>query len=181
MRQSDPADARDFDDEPEENLGLDLVDEVAEHRPRRRTAPLKKWMLLAAAAAVVVIGAISLFSALAPRDLASEVAGASDRVERTAEIPGGGTATVAVSRSNDAGAVTLQGLPAPAQDTTYQVWLVSSATGDLSSLEMVAEGDSTTGFRGLADVQGVALTSEPAGGSEKPTSDPLVTVDLPAE
>ncbi|MGJ9402303.1 anti-sigma factor [Arthrobacter sp. KK5.5] len=179
MRQSDSADARDFDDEPEENLGLNLVDEVAEHRPQRRAAPVRKWMLLVAAAVVAVIGVVSLFSALAPRDMASEVDGASDRAERTVEVPGGGTATVAVSPSNDAGSVAVSGLPAPSQGTTYQLWVVSAETGALSSLELVEGVEATAGFRGLDDVQGVALTSEPEGGSDKPSSDPVVTVDLP--
>ncbi|MET1036524.1 MAG: anti-sigma factor [Arthrobacter sp.] len=182
MRQSDPGAARPSGHErQDDDLGLDLVDEVAVHRPARRVAPVKKWMLVAAAALVVVAGAVSLFAAFAPRDLASEVAGAGDRIERAVPIDGGGTATLAVAASRDAGAIALTSLPEPPADTAYQVWLVSSGSGGLSSLEVLEPGatDGSSGFSGLADVQAVTVTLEPSGGSEKPSSDPLVSVDLP--
>ncbi|GAA3683007.1 hypothetical protein GCM10023081_21210 [Arthrobacter ginkgonis] len=186
MRRTNPAD---FPSEPagEENpdqapdLGLDLIEELAEDDGGRRSRPARKWLLVAVAAAVLLIGGISLALSLAPRDLAAEVAKASDRVEATVEIEGGGTAVVAVSADADAGTVTLSGLPAPQDGSDYQLWVLAADSGNPSSLQVVSrdELDTTAAFKGLDAIEGLSLTVEPEGGSAGPTSAAVVTVELP--
>ena len=186
MRSSEPADfstdpAGDDDLDPQSDLGLDLIEEVAEHDGRRRNGPARKWLLVAVAVAVLLIGGISLALSLAPRDLAAEVAKASDRVETTVEIEGGGTAVVAVSADSDAGTVTLSGLPAPQAGSDYQLWVLAADSGNPSPLQVVSrdELDTTAAFRGLEGIEAVSLTVEPQGGSKGPTSGAVVTVELP--
>ncbi|MEE1620334.1 anti-sigma factor [Zafaria sp. Z1313] len=176
-------DARDFsnDAEPEENLGLDLVDEVAQHERRGPSAPVRKWLLLAVAAAVVVIGVTALVLALTPRDLVGEVASAPDRVESSVEVDGGGSAVLAVSRERDAGSLTLEGLPEPEAGQVYHVWVLAASNGAPSSVEALETGEvaGSVGIRGLADISTVTVTVEPASGAEVPGSDPVVSIDVP--
>lgn len=181
MHHEDPEDVRDSSrEEPEDNLGLGLVDDVATQRPDRAT-PVRKWILLAIAVVVVVAGIVALVNALAPRDIVSEVAAAPDRVANTVELPSGGTASVAVSPSLDEGSIELAGLPESSAESTYQVWIVSGTGGDVSSLAVLEpdETEHASGFKKLADIESLLITAEPAGGSEAPSRDPLATIDLP--
>ncbi|GER24147.1 hypothetical protein NCCP1664_26420 [Zafaria cholistanensis] len=187
MRRTHPADihadpAADGDLDPHPDLGLDLIEEVAEHDGGRSGRPARKWLLVAVAVAVLVIGGISLALALAPRDLAAEVSKAPDRVETAVEIDGGGTAVVAVSADADAGTVTLSGLPGPQAGSDYQLWVLAADSGNPSPLQVVPRDalDTTAAFKGLDGIEAVALTVEPQGGSAGPTSGAVVTVQLPA-
>jgi anti-sigma-K factor RskA len=176
---TDPAQDENLDQGPD--LGLDLIEELAEHDGGHRSRPARKWLLVVVAAAVLLIGGISLALSLAPRDLAAEVAKASDRVETTVEIEGGGTAAVAVSDDADAGTVTLSGLPGPQAGSDYQLWVLAADSGSPSSLQVVSRDalDTTAAFKGLDAIEGLSLTVEPQGGSAGPTSDAVVTVELP--
>ena len=186
MRRTHPADvhtdpAGDENLDPGQDLGLDLIEELAEHDGGRPARPARKWLLVVVAAAVLLIGGISLALSLAPRDLAAEVVKASDRVETTVEIEGGGTAVVAVSADADAGTVTLSGLPGPQDGSGYQLWVLAANSGNPSSLQVVSRDalDTTAAFRGLDAIEGLSLTAEPEGGSAGPTSDAVVTMELP--
>ena len=91
----------------------------------------------------------------------------------------GGTATL-VSTGQDT-VFAAQGLPLPGPSRAYQLWVVSpaGATESVGVLQPDALGRLEQDVRALAPGESVALTVEPAGGSEKPTTMPLVT--LPAQ
>lgn len=92
-------------------------------------------------------------------------------------VAGGGTATLVVagSRAVLAGA----DLPALASDETYQLWIVRP--GGITSAGLAPEGSSDGGrwsrfVEGVRSGDVVAVSVEPAGGSEQPTTTPLVTL-----
>ncbi|WP_417218873.1 anti-sigma factor domain-containing protein, partial [Arthrobacter sp.] len=163
FRYGTPEDAQD-------DLGLELVDDVAQHTSTRRSAPVKKWMLVAGAALVVVIGIVALVLALMPRDVAGEVKSAPDVTEKTIAVDGGGDAVLRLSQSLDAGSLTLTNLSGAPQGQTYQVWVEATGGGSASSLEVLDPSDTqaTVGFKGLKDSGCGQVTTEPEGGSTEP-------------
>lgn len=166
----------------EANLGLGLVEEVATTRRRNRSAPVKRAALFAIAAAVLVAGVLAIVVAMMPRDIVGEVRDASDIVTETTEYEDGGTATLSVSAEADAGFVELSGLPATESGLVYQAWVVDANTGNHSALdafEVEAEAPAV-GFRGLADVVEVDITIEPVGEAGVPTSEPVLSLPVPA-
>lgn len=67
-------------------------------------------------------------------------------------------------------------LPEPGPDRTYQAWNVGAAGA--VSLGLVPD-DGTVSFQGdFADTDAIAISEEPAGGSEQPTTDPLLVASL---
>jgi hypothetical protein len=136
---------------------------------RRRTAA---W--LAAAAVVVAIGGVAVERS---RDdppsavTASAVFGSSDAKVRTVALPGG---QVRIAVSSDLGLMAVDGsdLPPPEADRVYQLWVVDDAgahsAGFLDEPEVAM---------GIPEDGEVTVTSEPLGGSEQPTGEPLLAVD----
>lgn len=182
MQHREPEDFRyGTPEDAQDDLGLELVDDVAQHKPTRRQAPVKKWMLVAGAALVVVIGVVALVLALMPRDVAGEVDGASDTTEQTLQIDGGGQAVLRLSESKDAGSLALSSLPGAPQGQTYQVWVEATGGGSASSLKILDPGDTgaTVGFTSLKDIGAVQVTTEPDGGSAEPGENIVLDVDLP--
>jgi anti-sigma-K factor RskA len=155
------------------------VHEVAERRsrrPRRRTA----WLAAAAAAAVVVTGGVIGVQVMRDEDptLAapvSQVFEAADARTATVSTENGGKLTVGVSPSRNEMAVDTRDLPELDEGQDYQLWAIHGDQvvsvgvlediGDGASMDL-PEQDTT-----------VALTIEPDGGSDQPTSDPIVQVD----
>jgi len=90
------------------------------------------------------------------------------------EVAGGGTAT-AVLAADDA-VFSASGLPALADGKVYQLWVVS---GDEAASAGVLTADGGTA-RKLADDyssgDALAMTVEPAGGSQQPTTTPVVVL-----
>lgn len=166
--------------EPDEDLGMDLVDQVAEHGDGSRQRPLKKWMLVVAALAVVLIGGAILLTNLLPKDFTSMTEGAKDKVEQTQPVEGGGTATLLTSASKDTGTVTLAELPVLPDNESYVLWLTDAKSDVPSVLASIpANGHGTTaGFKGNATIGTAILTVEPAEGSQTPSAEPLVTFEL---
>jgi anti-sigma-K factor RskA len=92
-------------------------------------------------------------------------------------LPGGGTATLVVAggRAVLAGA----GLPALPDGRTYQLWIVRP--GRITSAGLGPEGGAGAGpwsrlVQGVQRGDTVAVSVEPSGGSQQPTTTPLVTL-----
>lgn len=146
--------------------------------PARRRWPA----LLAAAAASVtlVAGGVAVMSSLddGSGDLTAaplRVFEADDVRRATVETGNGGKLTVGISESRNEMAVDARELPELDRQHVYQLWTVR----DDSMVSAAILTDGTTGAAmGLpaADTR-VAVTIEPAGGSEQPTSEPIVEVD----
>jgi anti-sigma-K factor RskA len=138
-------------------------------------------MLIAAAAAVVVAGVGIGIAQVTHRDepvmaaSVSKVFQAPDAHRATVSTANGGRLTVATSASLGKMAVETDRLPRLGERQVYQIWavhdgvMVSQGTvadvGDGAAMAMPGKGTE------------VAITIEPAGGSEQPTTKPIVTVD----
>lgn len=154
---------------------------VQKGRPEHAARPrLGRWIGAAAAAAVVVVGGVVGIQAFQDDDPAlspsvTQVLDADDARTATVETTNGGQLTVGVSPGRDEMAVDTRRLPDPGDGRVYQLWAVHGT-------EIVSAGvleDSDTGAAMGMPEEGteVALTVEPAGGSEQPTGDPIVQVD----
>ena len=148
-------------------------------RRRRRTA----WFAAAAAAAVIAVGGLvwSPWSddsgGQSPLD---QVTAAAD-AQRVSSTKDGVTTEVVYSKQLGKAAISVTGL-APAPDgKTYQLWYIGSG-GAITSAGLFgvdADGNGQAVLAGqAAPTDKVAVSVEPAGGSEQPTTDPLVVLPL---
>ena len=166
--------------------------------PPRRTARsargVPRWTVnvLAAAATVLAVLAISL-GVLAWQadqradDLAAEarrvaaVLAAPDAQNGAAEVAGGGQASVVASETRGEVVLVTEDLPELSADETYQLWLIA-APDDITSAGVVDvpdTGDVTFLTAGdLGGVTTIALSVEPEGGSEQPTTTPVWAAEL---
>lgn len=172
---------------------LDQVRRTPQERPavvpmrrRRRLA----GSLAAAAVAAAVLGGITVYAVDQHQEAeqlrvqqseVSRVLAAPDAELATTAVRGGGTVKVVVSADADRAVMVLADLPELGDDRDYQMW---TQVGD----EMVSAGVvprdeqgavGTHVMKDVADVSAVALTVEPAGGSDGPSSDPIALVETP--
>ena len=137
---------------------------------------------LAAAAATLVVAGGGAFGVQAMLDeepgltlAAVRVFEAQDAHTATVETADGGELTVAVSASRKEMAVDTRELPALDENSVYQVW---SVRGDEMVSAAILSDPEVGAAMGMPDEETqVALTVEPAGGSEQPTTEPIVQVD----
>lgn len=103
---------------------------------------------------------------------------ASDLHRSSAEIAGGGEATLIWSPHQRKSAILVNDLPPLASDKTYQLWYIGDEgaipagvfTANVSATSWrVLDGAMTAGDT-------VGVTVEPAGGSAKPSTDPILTI-----
>jgi anti-sigma factor RsiW len=153
----------------------------------RRVSPL---LVAAAALLVAVLSVTALNLGLLGRsersdrtaDLVAAVLAAPD-ARRVAALPGGaGQATVVVSRQRGRAVFVADGLPPAPAARTYQLWVVSRSGPRPAGLVQVAgEGRVTRLLDGpVTGNEQVAMTVERQGGAARPTSEPVVVVDLEA-
>jgi anti-sigma-K factor RskA len=142
---------------------------------------------VAAAAVVLVVGGVVVGtnaggpgSSQSPQASAYEqVTTASDVVVDTRDVVGGGTATVYFSASEAKTAVDMEAAPSLPEGRVLQMWYVGKS-GPVSAGVMTA-----TDGAGHAVLEGtytpgdtVAITVEPEGGSQQPTTEPIVAVTV---
>jgi hypothetical protein len=148
--------------------------------------------LLAAAAALLVVAfsvtALGLGLVGGPRrservaDPVAAVLAAPDARRVAARAGGAGQAEVVVSRQRGRAAFVASGLaPAPAA-RTYPLWVVDrSGPRPAGLVEVPKGGRATRLLEGrVAGSEQVALTVERRGGATRPTSEPVVVIDLRA-
>ena len=155
----------------------------AESAARRRWFQRPGAIIASAAAAVLLIaGAVIGIGWSGPngwgaqRDMAA-IAEAPDAQSQTHEVPGGGEITLVSSAEQGRSGVVVEGLPALADDQTYELWYIddagaaSAGTFDVAGAETwrVLEGSFMPGVV-------VGITVEPAGGSPQPTTEPIVVI-----
>lgn len=142
-----------------------------------------RWVTwLAAAAATLVVAGGGAYGVQAMLDdepplslAATRVFEAQDAHTATVETTEGGQLTVAVSAGRKEMAVDTRELPALDENHVYQVW---SVHGDEMVSAAILSDPEIGAAMGMPDEETqVALTVEPAGGSEQPTTEPIVQVD----
>ncbi|MCU1438467.1 MAG: anti-sigma factor [Naasia sp.] len=158
--------------------------EAREHVARRRprTGRVRAFPALVGAASAVVLflgGALlgGMFDAVSDSHTSDRFAAlnAAADVERSEfGLPNGGTASVVASEELGYSAVVMHDAPSLAENQAFQLWYVDDegpvSAGVMPPVEdgyLVLEGDYTGG-------ETVAMTVEPAGGSEQPTTDPMI-------
>lgn len=163
------------------------VTDLAARRDRRRRRPL----LLAAAAAAVVaavgVGAVvtqpwadepTVQQALP--DPTEAVLDSADAETHSSDLPEvGGAATATVVRSHDLGQAVImtQNMPALPSSEVYQLWL--RVDGEMEPAGLMTATDSTLLLEGDAtDAEAIGVTVEPAGGSARPTTQPVAYFPL---
>ncbi|GGG08579.1 hypothetical protein GCM10007304_23350 [Rhodococcoides trifolii] len=159
------------------------VTSLADHRARRASR-LRVVAAAAAIVAVVGVGGVVVSSQL--RDSPSEtptsqVLAADDVRTSTANVTGGGTATVKWSRTANAAVVTFDGLASPGPDRVFELWLIEG-NSDPRSVGLVppdsANPDAPQLITGLGQAGTFAVSVEPNGGSPAPTTTPITAVTL---
>ncbi len=135
---------------------------------RRRRMTRTGWLAAAAAALVLVVG-IAAITTRGGLDPVEQVLQADDRVER---VLSGELGTIRVVHSADEDAVVVEGsgVAAIGPDRTYQLWLVDGEVAIPAGLFRPDDGQISARFDEI-DPTGlvVAVTEEPASGSDTPT------------
>jgi anti-sigma-K factor RskA len=113
------------------------------------------------------------------RELAiREVLAAPDARVRTMKVKSGGQIVVVASLAQDQAVVVLSDLRQMSTDKTYQLWLVEQAKPLSAGVLDTGTTEVTQLVTGLRKAQKICLTVEPAGGSNQPTTTPVVVVNL---
>ena len=160
----------------------------ARHRRRLRWRPRLAIALAGALAAVAVAAGVVTFGVQGRLDQAQHrdhmvaaVLSASDATMMSGHVSTGGTATVVMSHRERAlvfTAADLRGLPT---GMSYELWLIGPA-GTRSAGMINGSGHGRmvgpTVVSGLAAGDSVGMTVEPASGSPRPTSPPVVLIGL---
>lgn len=151
---------------------------------RRRALPLA---LAACLAGGLALGGAALWQREQARESAravhelrdlTDVIAAPDARTVTGRSASGARATVVVSAARDRAAFLSSGLPAAPAGKTYQLWFADG--GGMRPAGLVP-GDGGTLMSGpVGRATAVGLTLEPAGGSARPTSQPLMLMSLAA-
>jgi anti-sigma-K factor RskA len=123
------------------------------------------------AAAILVLAVVGLLA----WNLTLQLGGSSHPTLSATLAGAAGKGELVYSRADQVGVLNLD-LPALPPGRAYQVWKIE-ATGAVS-LGLVSD-NGVAGFRAdLSQATAVAVTEEPAGGSEQPTAAPLLVAQL---
>ncbi|MFR9676569.1 anti-sigma factor domain-containing protein [Streptomyces sp. TR06-5] len=111
----------------------------------------------------------------------AQLLAAPDAKVTVGELPGGGHASVVVSRGEDRAAFVASGLPEAPRGKVYQLWFSENgAMRPAGLLDGASQGSSVLMDGPVGDASAMGITLEPAGGSPQPTSKPLALMNLPA-
>lgn len=146
--------------------------------------------LLAAAAVLAVVASLGAFfvererlqDVQSAQSALSSVLTAADAQDTTEEFDNGGRLRVVSSAALDQAVVLMADMPSPGDDRSYELWSVGD-DGPVSEGVVSAADLASPDLRlidALDAASTLAVTVEPAGGSPsgKPTTDPIVSVDL---
>lgn len=153
-----------------------VVDELAQRRQRRSTRVLA---LAVAAAMVIALGlggwVVNLVQArqaiVAESTLETQLFTAPDVRTYTKTLENGSLASFVVSKSLDKALFIGRDLPKAGDNKTYQLW-TSDAKGLVPNAIFDGGATTKTWFTGsVADINGMAISIEPSGGSQQPGDD----------
>lgn len=109
----------------------------------------------------------------------TELYAAPDLEQQVSSVTGGGEATLLWSDGLQRAAVVISDLPALSADQTYELWFIDSGSTVSAGIFDAADAGSTLRVLDgqLTDSASIAITIEPAGGSEAPTTDPIAVIE----
>lgn len=108
---------------------------------------------------------------------ADDVVSVSGRPQLGAGVQGDEVVVLA-SAAADAALLLPAGLPAAPEGSTWQAWAMTGSDAVPAGVFDVRGGEAVALSSGIAGVDAVAVSLEPAGGSTAPTSDPVLVVPL---
>lgn len=174
---------------------------VPSRRGRAEAAAQRRWfqrpaaaLSAAAAVAVVFLGVgLGVGTAFTPSNEpghgTTQASGGLDRIyaasdfkRSTAKVAGGGTATVIWSNRLGKSAVILDGVSSAPEGKTYELWYIGSegSGGKINAaglMDGVSDGVHTAVLSGkLSHGATIGMTVEPEGGSDQPTTTPIMAV-----
>jgi anti-sigma-K factor RskA len=101
---------------------------------------------------------------------------APDARTQSARARGGGSVTVVVSARQQEAVVTAAGMPSLPSARAYQVWVISPAGARSAGVLAGAGRTSELLAAGVRPGDRIGITVEPAGGTSRPTTSPIVVV-----
>ena len=159
-------------------------------RGEPRTGRTVQWLSAAAAVLLIATGALGVATysktqraneLTATAAAVAAVLSAPDAESVRGPVSGGGAGSVVVSREQGKAVVVTAGLGQPPSGTTYQLWAIGDEGAQSRGLlTPSAEGTAGDVVPWPADATTFGMTVEPAGGSEQPTTDPVLLLELPA-
>lgn len=167
-----------------DNLRSDLGSAERKAHARWFASPLTAIVAVAAVVGLVVGGGILSNVVSESReqsvqaDRLAAINAADDRQQAVADVTGGGTATLVWSNELLESAVIVDGMDPLPEEKVYELWYIGESGPRAAGTFTV--GESGTSWRVLegemqaGDVVGVTI--EPRGGSEQPTTDPVVAI-----
>jgi anti-sigma-K factor RskA len=154
------------------------------HGRRRNRTP---WLFTMAAAACFVVAVamsgVAYFAqqradeAVAANREVFQVLAARDVQTSSGQVSTGGTGTVASSRSLGKAVVAMSGLGPLPESKTYELWFMGA--GDPRPAGLLRGSGQPFVVAGLGEATQIGLTVEPAGGSPRPTTQPIFTAPVP--
>jgi hypothetical protein len=147
----------------------------------------RRWTMLAAAAAVLaVVGGGTVVYQQVSRPGQSEATNAVDRVLQagdakrvTVTLPGNVRATLIRSVAEGKAVLVTRNMPAAPHGKVYELWLQTTGGAMVPAGLMTEAGSRTVLLQGdAASATAAGITVEPEGGSQSPTSDPIVLFDF---
>ncbi|MFJ9544447.1 anti-sigma factor domain-containing protein, partial [Streptomyces sp. NPDC101225] len=158
-----------------------------------RARALSRWALAACLAAVAALAGTTVWqhqqaqdararahAATRTSDEIAAVLAAPDARTRAAELAGGATGAVTVSRSRDRAVFTVSGMTAPPAGKVYELWFDDGGTMRPAGLMNPGRGNQAVLMTGAVDgASGMGVTVEPTGGSRQPTSAPVALMSFP--
>ncbi|MDN5585440.1 anti-sigma factor [Brevibacterium aurantiacum] len=162
--------------------------DLAEHRRRRR--PWVAWAAAAAAIiAVAVIGANSWQLQQSQSELEDKLASTQQQLEdstrlmeagdlrtSTADLPEGGAVTVFSSESEQLIRLSPRDVDAAPAGKSLQMWVIGDQNPQ--SVGLMTGQPVTIADEPFTSSSLFGITVEPEGGSDQPTTDPIVAIDL---
>ncbi|MFF8965416.1 anti-sigma factor domain-containing protein [Streptomyces globisporus] len=160
---------------------------------RGRTGRWSGYALAACIAAAAAFGGVAVWQNQVAQDARQEanqaerqneqlaqVLSAPDAKTSSGELTGGARGTVVVSLSQNRAVFLASGMAPPPSGKVYQLWYNDEGTMRSAGLMDPKTGDDAVLLDGPVDqASGMGITVEPAGGSARPTSDPVALMDFP--
>jgi anti-sigma-K factor RskA len=158
---------------------------VIGQRRAGRARPLLQQPVAAAAALMLVVAAGLAGLAVSEKRRADRAEARAERiatvltheqrVERTVDLRAGGSATMVAA--GDAAVLRTRGLPRLDDERVYQLWLVRR--GSAQSVGVLGAGGALTALvQDMTSGDVLGLTIEPSGGSDEPTGDMVLEMEM---
>lgn len=159
-----------------------VVASLDERRGLRRALP--KVFATAAALAVIALGTLTAVEYNSNQDgqaqmgAVEQVIAAPDAQMATEQLQGGATASTITSAGLDQAVVVVKDLPRLQSGRVYQLWAIKGGAPYSVGLLDVGKGTTSKLLGDVSDVQAVAITDEPEGGSKQPTTAPIAKIGV---